>query len=190
MKRNSFILTPLVSLGLLLLVWGGCREQGAGGAAPAGQPVPAQPTTDAERSTEPQPKLPTVVLWVGSHRIEAEVADRDATRQMGMMWRKQIPENEGMLFVFPYPHRTSFWMKNTIIPLDAAYIGTDGTILEIHAFQPLNENPVPASTDRIQYVLEMAEGWFARNGVAVGTLIATEQGGLAESFSGSSRPKR
>jgi uncharacterized membrane protein (UPF0127 family) len=101
-----------------------------------------------------------------------------------MMFRTNIAENEAMLFVFPYPSRVSFWMKNVSIPLGCAYLDREGVILEVHALKPHNETPVPADSREVQFVLETREGWFERNQVGVGTLVQTEKGTLRETFFG------
>ena len=100
----------------------------------------------------------------------------------GMMYRKQMGTNDGMLFVFPRPHRTAFYMRNTVVPLSAAYIDPEGTILELHDFKPLEETPVEARTENIQFVLETPQGWFKKNNIGVGTLIRTERGSLHDTF--------
>jgi hypothetical protein len=71
-------------------------------------------------------------------------------------------------------------MKNTTVPLDAAYINPQGVILEIHKLEPLNEGSVRAGSDQIVYVLETQQGWFERNGVKAGALVTTEHGPLAK----------
>jgi uncharacterized membrane protein (UPF0127 family) len=102
----------------------------------------------------------------------------------GMMWRTNMAEMEGMLFVFPGPHRAQFWMRNTVLPLSGAYIDPDGTILEVHEMKPRDETPIPAATDQVQYVLEMNEGWFDRHNVKPGVSVSTERGTLGQTFSG------
>ena len=118
----------------------------------------------------------------GDLRALAELALNDRQRMTGMMFRTNMAESEAMLFVFPVPHRTAFYMKNTTVPLSAAYIDPDGTILEIHDLKPLEEKPVEASSDKIQFVLEVNQSWFERNKVGTGTVIRTEHGSLAETF--------
>jgi uncharacterized membrane protein (UPF0127 family) len=93
-----------------------------------------------------------------------------------------MAEYEGMLFVFGGPMRASFWMRNTLIPLSCAYIDPDGVILEIHDMKPLDETPIQAQTDRVQYVLEVKQGWFDRNKVSAGMLVRTEQGSLRDTY--------
>src|SRR5688572_4967744 len=107
-----------------------------------------------------QPKLQTMKLWLGPKEVVAESALTRVQIETGMMFRKEMGQDEGMLFVFSQPHRTSFYMKNTYIPLSCAYVDSEGAIAEIHDLQPKNETPVPAKSDNIQYVLEMNRGWF------------------------------
>src|SRR4051794_35590548 len=99
-----------------------------------------------------------------------------------MMFRTNMAENAGMLFIFPGPHRASFWMKNTPLPLSAAYLDPDGVILEIHKLEPQNTNSVTAASERIQFVLETNEGWFQRHNIGVGAVVRTERGSLRETF--------
>lgn len=103
------------------------------------------------------------------------------------MFRTNITENEGMLFVFPRPGQAAFWMKNVPIPLSCAYIDPDGVILELHDLEPHNEETVNARSDRIQYVLETKHGWFERQGVGTGTVVRTERGTLRETFGTTTR---
>lgn len=87
-----------------------------------------------------------------------------------------------MLFVFPVPHQAGFWMMNTPLPLSAAYIDADGTILEIHDLEPHNTNSVVAHSDQVQYVLEVNQGWFKRHNLATGTVIRTERGSFRDTW--------
>ena len=112
----------------------------------------------------------------------AEMALTGIQQQTGMMFRTNIAENEGMIFVFPYPHQASFWMKNTSVPLSAAYIDSEGVIQEIHDLQPHDTNAVKAASANIQYVLETSQGWFQRNKIKPGTLIRTDKGTLNKRF--------
>jgi hypothetical protein len=114
--------------------------------------------------------------------VTTEIALTQVQVGTGMMFRKEMAENEGMLFVFARPHRAEFYMKNTTLPLTAAYLDSEGTILELHDLQPLNETPVKATADNVQFVLEMNQGWFKRHNVSVGTVISCETGRLADAF--------
>ena len=129
-----------------------------------------------------QPRLPTIKLWLGAQEMDAEMALTQTQIYTGMMYRKEMGTNDGMLFVFPRPDRKAFYMRNTVIPLSAAYIDPEGTILEVHDLKPLEETPVEAGSDNIQFVLETPQGWFKKNNIGVGTLVRTERGSLRETF--------
>ena len=146
--------------------------------------TPPSASAPAERvaAGQPQPKLPTLKLWLGPHELTTELAITPEQKQRGMMYRTNMAEMEGMLFVFPGPHQAAFWMKNTTLPLSAAYIDPEGVIAEIRELKRLDENSVVAQSDNIQYVLETNHGWFERNGVGVGTVLRTERGSLRETF--------
>ena len=148
---------------------------------PASAPKPGA-ATDPTESGQPQPKLPTLKLWLGAHEVVAEIARTPLEHQVGMMWRTNMAELEGMIFIFDEAGRRSFWMRNTLVPLDIAYLATDGTLLEVHAAQPRNETPLPSDSDRVQFVLEMPQGWFQRNNVKPGMVVRTEKGSLSETF--------
>jgi uncharacterized membrane protein (UPF0127 family) len=112
----------------------------------------------------------------------AEMALNGIQQQTGMMFRTNLPENEGMIFPLPFPQQASFWMLNCPLPLSAAYIDPDGVIQEIHEFQPFNTNSVVANAANILFVLETPLGWFERHNVSTGTVIRTEFGPLKETF--------
>jgi hypothetical protein len=177
---SSRLLTLAAMLGVLAGFVGGCGKAPAT-AAVTPAPTPPPPGLPA-LPTAAQPKLQTIKIWLGAEEMIAELALNDSTRQVGMMFRTNMAENEGMLFVFPMPHRTAFWMKNTKIALSAAYINPEGVILEIHKLEPENTNSVTAGSDQIQYVLETKQGWFERHNVSTGAVIRTEIGPLKNSF--------
>ena len=131
-----------------------------------------------------QPKLPTVKVWLGTQELTAEVAITLTQISTGMMFRTNLLENEAMLFVFATPGPREFYMKNCVVPLSAAYIDSDGVILEIVSLQPGVEKPVPSKSEKVQFVLETRPGWFERNKVPVGSVIRTERGSLLETFAG------
>jgi uncharacterized membrane protein (UPF0127 family) len=143
----------------------------------------AMPTAlDQSIPTQAQSKLRTVKLWLGAQEMITEVALTGLEQQTGMMFRTNMAENEGMLFVFGQPHRASFWMKNTLIPLSGAYLDSDGVILEIHDMKPRDESSIVAGNDNIRFVLETRAGWFQRNNVGVGAVVRSERGSLMETF--------
>ena len=117
-----------------------------------------------------QPKLPTVPLSIGKHALVAEVAASPQTRERGLMFRYDMKDNEGMLFVFPAAKRHSFWMKNTPLPLSIAFIDAKGTILNIRDMMPFTTDG-HASEGEALYALEVNRGWFAQRGIKAGDRV-------------------
>jgi len=120
---------------------------------------------------QPQTDLPRTRLSAGLHQIDAQVANQPATRQIGLMHRKQMPQHEGMLFVFEQAQRQCFWMKNTLLPLTAAFIDDDGTIVNLVNMKPLALDS-HCSAKPVRFVLEMNQGWFAKKGLAAGDKLS------------------
>lgn len=108
-----------------------------------------------------------VMLRIASYPVHAEIADTPQAREHGLMGRKALCEDCGMLFVFPEAKPYQFWMKNTPLPLDIAFIGADGRIINIAAMQPYTTTPHGADGDAL-YALEMNQGWFARHHIKSG----------------------
>lgn len=119
---------------------------------------------------EPQLNLPRTELRAGMYRIDAQVAARFHERQIGLMHRKSMPQHEGMLFVFEQPGVQCFWMKDTLIPLTAAFLADDGRIVNLADMQPLDERS-HCSTEPVRYVLEMNQGWFQSKHIQPGSKI-------------------
>ncbi|OZI74468.1 DUF192 domain-containing protein [Bordetella genomosp. 12] len=117
-----------------------------------------------------QNTLPTTQLSTGIHVIQAEVADTDAKRRIGLMNRKALPGNTGMLFVFEQPDLQCFWMRNTLLPLSIAFIADDGTISNIEDMAPQTDD-AHCSRKPVRYALEMSQGWFAERGVKAGAKL-------------------
>jgi uncharacterized protein len=115
----------------------------------------------------PQTTLQRTVLQAGMHRIDAQVAATPEQRQIGLMWRKDMPAHEGMLFIFEEPSKQCFWMKNTLLPLTAAFVADDGTVVNLEDMKPQTLDP-HCSAKPVRYVLEMNKGWFAKKGIKAG----------------------
>ena len=118
----------------------------------------AQPSTVAE-------------LRAGMHLIRAEVAADFSTRARGLMHRKGLAPNSGMLFIFDGPSQQCMWMKNTYIPLSVAFLDEQGTIINIADMQPHSEQTHCSSRPAL-YALEMTRGWFAERNIKPGTKLA------------------
>lgn len=104
-------------------------------------------------------------------RLFVELADDSLKRELGLMNRKTMSSSQGMLFKFPSAHHLSFWMQNTYLPLDIAFLDDDGIILQISEMVPLSTRPVRSST-RCRYALEVNRGWFKKNKIGEGSQIA------------------
>lgn len=155
----------------------------AGCGRPDTNPAPSAMTdSDANYPTHAQPKLRTIKLWIGPEEINAEMALSGLQIQTGMMFRTNIPENEGMIFVLPSTQRAAFWMKNCPESISAAYISPTGVIEEIHHLEQQDTNSVVASSENIRFVLEMREGWFQRHNIETGVVVRTEFGSLEDTF--------
>ena len=115
-------------------------------------------------------ELPAVQLSAGMHLIRAEVAADFTSRMQGLMHRKSLGTNAGMLFVFDEATVQCMWMKNTYVPLSVAFLDEGGTILNIADMQPQSEQSHCASGPA-RYALEMNQGWFAQRGVKPGTKL-------------------
>jgi uncharacterized membrane protein (UPF0127 family) len=115
-------------------------------------------------------KLPTTQLTAGLHLIRAEVADDDLERQIGLMHRPSMGTSDGMVFVFERPEVQCFWMRNTLIPLSAAFIDDSGTIVNIEDMKPKSDDS-HCSKKPVRFVLEMNKGWFDKRGLKAGSVI-------------------
>ena len=119
----------------------------------------AQPT-QAQTPTN----LPTTDLYLGMHRLQAELAIKPQDRATGLMWRKSMPDNRAMLFVFEGHAIHCFWMRNTFIPLSIAFLRDDGSIVNIADMQPLQDTS-HCPTEPVRYALEVNQGWLAKRNI-------------------------
>ena len=115
-------------------------------------------------------KLPSITLNAGMHLIQAELAQTPDERSVGLMFRQTMGTNEGMLFAFEQPATQCFWMKNTLLPLDIAFVAADGTVVNIDAMKPQSLES-HCSTKPVPFVLEMNAGWFAKRGIKAGAKL-------------------
>lgn len=114
--------------------------------------------------------MPEIALTIGGHQLIAEVASTDTDRAQGLMHRRMMPENRGMLFVFPQTAPLGFWMMNTYLPLSIAFVDDAGTIINITDMKPLTTDTHHSSRPA-RYALEMNKGWFAKRGIGSGAKI-------------------
>ena len=130
------------------------------------------PALACAQATPPAPQmdLPRATLTIGMHHIDVQLAQTDWQRQVGLMHRRSMPEHEGMLFVFERPGVQCFWMKDTLIPLTAAFVADDGVIVNLADMQPRDERSHCPSRP-VRHALEMNQGWFEAHGVKVGDVV-------------------
>jgi len=114
--------------------------------------------------------LPKIKLSAGMHLIDTQVASTPDQRATGLMFRQEMPQGEGMLFVFEEATPQCFWMKNTLLPLTAAFITDDGTIVNLANMKPQTTDS-HCSAKPVRYVLEMNLGWFEKKGLKAGSKL-------------------
>lgn len=124
----------------------------------------------AQAQESPQMNLQRITLTAGFHQIDTQLALSPEQRATGLMYRKEMPQQEGMLFVFPEASKQCFWMKNTILPLTAAFVADDGTIVNLADMKPQTTDS-HCSAKPVRYVLEMNQGWFAKKGIKAGSKL-------------------
>ncbi|MCL1887125.1 MAG: DUF192 domain-containing protein [Betaproteobacteria bacterium] len=121
-------------------------------------------------AAEPVSEFPVVSLKIGQTTIKVELAKTEAERTKGLMFRKSLNKNSGMLFDFGVPARVCMWMKNTVIPLSVAFIDQDGVIVNIEDMEPLTTHS-HCSKEWVRYALEMNQGWFAKKKITSGSKV-------------------
>lgn len=135
----------------------------AAGAAP-GQVAGA---AAAERPAAPRPAPRTAWVIFGADTVVAEVARTDDERAQGLMYRQEVPDGTGMLFVFQDSQVRSFWMQNTYVPLDIAFLDASLTVVDIQQMEPLSTDFYTSKAPAM-FALEVRQGWFAEMGIVVG----------------------
>jgi uncharacterized membrane protein (UPF0127 family) len=143
---------------LSVALWIGCNLLLAGSLA------------SAQSNSGPQLGLARTQLTAGMHRLDVQLAQTPEQRQIGLMWRKDMPVHEGMLFVFEQATTQCFWMRNTLIPLTAAFVEDDGTIVNLTDMQPQSDDS-HCSSKPVRFVLEMNQGWFAKRQIKPGAKL-------------------
>ena len=114
--------------------------------------------------------MKTISLGVAKHPIRVEVAQNDAQREKGLMFRKSMGKDDGMLFIFDDPGYHSMWMMNTLIPLSVAFIDRDGVILNVEDMEPQTTDSHTAAGPAV-YAIETNKGWFAGKKVKAGDKV-------------------
>ncbi len=171
--QTRFLVLLLGSIVLLA----GCGAPAVAEAPPVETDLPAVPVATLPPTVLPTAAaapatsgLPVIPLSIGTHTLRAEVASTSAQRAHGLMFRTELADDQGMLFVFADDQRRTFWMKNTPLPLSIAYIDAERRIVNILDMQPLDESIYPSAAPA-RYALEVNQGWFAERGIVAGDLV-------------------
>ena len=127
--------------------------------------------TDDRKAAAPKSAEDRFPIKVGDRTVLMQLAVRPAEMEQGLMFRKAMGADEGMIFVYAAPQRMSFWMHNTELPLDIGYLDATGELKEIYQMYPHDERSVAARGRDLQYALEMNQGWFSQNGVKPGAKL-------------------
>jgi uncharacterized protein len=136
----------------------------------------AKPSPEPKRQTQAQPEaefvFPKGSIRLGGKTLKIEYANTPALRERGLMFRESLPEDHGMLFIFPGEEKLAFWMKNTLIPLSIGYFDKSKRLIDVQEMTPaaIGDRLPPSypSKHPAQYALEMPKGWFERNKVGIG----------------------
>ena len=169
----------------LLLLLSACPAREASAAKPQPPPPPPPPVADVTSERYQSPELPRghVILpdaFGGQHAVEVEVAATPDSRQRGLMWRRELADGKGMLFIFPEDEVQSFWMRNTLIALDMLFIDSQNRIVGIvEQAQPLTL--IARTVNRpSKYVLEVPGGWVGKKGIRSGAIVKMDGLGRIE----------
>lgn len=176
MKLWKHLILPLALAGVLL----GCGK--APSASPSTPPSDIDPVYG--HWLHAQTNLPTMKLTIDNQELTAEICREPLQIATGMMFRTNMLETQGMLFVFPGAGPRSFYMRNCSVALSAAYISPEGKILQVIDMKPFDEHGIPSDSNDVQFVLEVPQGWFARHYLGPGAMVRTERGTLKETFFG------
>ena len=155
-----------VAAGVLLVGLTACGQAQPDQAGPGGK------TTGGSVPTDKAAFRPGVSHWfeiaMGNRPVEMQLAITLPEMQRGLMERRELGAEQGMLFIFARPQRMRFWMRNTPTPLDIGFFDQSGVLREVYPLHPYDETPVGSVREDLQFALEMNQGWFARSGVRVG----------------------
>jgi len=124
-----------------------------------------------EAAAQPKSVDDYFAIKIGDQTVKMQLAVLPSELERGLMFRKTMGRDEGMLFVFTAPQRMAFWMRNTTLPLDIGYIDSQGVLREVYPMYPLDERSVPSRAMDLQFALEMNQGWFKANGVKPGVKL-------------------
>jgi len=124
-----------------------------------------------EKTAPPKLVSDWFAIKVGDRTVQMQLAIYSAEMEHGLMERRDLGRDQGMLFVYRTPVQMSFWMRNTPLPLDIGFFSPEGELKEIYAMLPFDETLIRPQDLRLQFALEMNQGWFHDNGVRPGARL-------------------
>ena len=157
----NFYRASRMGVAAVMLALAGCAK-GAGDAATTRAEAKVATGADVKPVSEFFP------FTVGGKALRIQVVVLNAEQQRGLMGRKDLGEDDGMVFVYPAPQQMSFWMKNTPTPLDIGFFKEDGSLGEVYPMYPYDETSVRSKGEDYTMALETNQGWFAKNGIKPG----------------------
>lgn len=119
-------------------------------------------------------------IKVGDRTVRMQLAVRSAEMQRGLMERRDLGPDDGMIFIYDKPQQMTFWMRNTPTPLDIGFFTSDGVLEEVLAMHPFDEKTVSSHSRELRFALEMNQGWYRTNGIKPGAKL--DQKALAEAL--------
>jgi uncharacterized membrane protein (UPF0127 family) len=164
-EGSSFIRTSVRVLSFALLT--ACNASGGQARGEDARAAGRSPETVPSSQEHLPPRGEAWVIFT-SDTVRAEVARTPEEREQGLMFRESLEKGRGMLFIFPDAQIRSFWMRNTLLPLDIAYIDENLRIVDIQAMTPGSEDLHP-SAEPAMFALEVPQGWFREKGIGVGS---------------------
>ena len=164
-------------LAAVALVLGGCAKGGEPARVDA---KVARVEAKVATGTEAKGTDAFFPLTVGDKALRVQVVVNADEQQRGLMGRRDLGADDGMVFVYPLPQQMSFWMRNTPTPLDIGFFTANGALGEVYALYAFDETPVRSAGSDYTLALEVNQGWFARNGIKPGAKVNLGQ--LAEAL--------
>jgi len=128
-------------------------------------------TTRTEGNAPPETVSDWFAIAVGGKTVHLQIAIQTAEMEHGLMERRELAPDQGMLFVYREPTAMSFWMRNTPLALDIGFFSPEGELREVYAMQPYDETPIRSRDGRLQFALEMNQGWFHDHGIKPGAML-------------------
>lgn len=126
---------------------------------------------EADKAKVPKTAEDRFAIKIGERTVQMQIAALPGEMEKGLMFREKMGADEGMLFIYGSPQQMGFWMRNTKLPLDIGFISPEGELREIYPLHPLDERTVKSRDRRLQFALEMNQGWFKQNGVKPGAKL-------------------